>query len=207
MVHVGALEHRNVVGKQLQRHRIDHWGNRLGHRDNGQFVGAVIETGLGVLVGEKEQLAPTCTDCVFRPHCRGVPAGYADLYGVGELEAVSAEHAAQLDPRVGRWLRTGWRPGRDAPVSDERSLARVVKLAGRVRRGGPYAGWTVTKVASTSPQSASVTLSRDDAHIAVKIQARPGQRPPVKVSFGLPDGVPESALRAPVDAVSRVLRG
>lgn len=157
--------------------------------------------------GADKVLAPTCADCVFRPHCRGVPAGYAELYGLDELAAVSPEQAAQLDPRVGRWLRTGWRPGRDAPVSDERSLARVVKLARRVRRGGPYAGWVVTGVASTSPQSASVTLSRDDAHIAVQIQARPGQRPPVKVSFGLPEEIPESELHAPVNAVSKVLRG
>lgn len=157
--------------------------------------------------GADKVLAPTCAECVFRPHCRGVPAGYAEMYGVSELSAVSAEEQAQLDPRVGRWLRTGWRPGREAPASEQRSLARVVKLARRLRQSGPYAGWAVTSVESTSSRSASVTLSRDDEHIAVQIQAHPGQRPPVKVSFDLPEGVAESTLRDPVDAVARVLRG
>ncbi len=156
-----------------------------------------------------------CSSCVFRPHCRGVPAAYAEMYGTDELRAVSEEEAAALDPRVGRWLRTGWRPRRErrthAPArptgrDEDLALARLVRAAARVRRGGPYAGWSVDAVRSMSPRGVAVTLSQGARELGVHLEARPG-RSSIKVSFSLPDGVPEDALRAPVEAVSQVLRG
>ncbi|MCO4769219.1 MAG: radical SAM protein [Deltaproteobacteria bacterium] len=161
--------------------------------------------------------AEACGSCAFRPHCRGVPAGYAALYGTGELRAISEGEIEGLDPRVQRWMETGWRPGRGpsepsfesepaVPAPAPRDLARVVRLAKRIQRGGPYGGWRVARVRSTSPSSVAVQLARNGDALGVSIEARPQETPPVKVSFQLPAGVPEQELRGPVEAISLALR-
>ncbi len=161
--------------------------------------------------GSNKVHAEACDACVFRPHCRGVPAKYASLYGVDELRTVTAQEVATLDPRVRRWLDTGWRPGRreeraTAPASSK-ELARVVRLAKRVQAHSPYEGWRVVRVRAAASNAVAVRLERSGAELGVTIEARPGEAPPVKVSFQLPDGVEEAELRGPVAQISDALRG
>ena len=40
-----------------------------------------------------------CPTCVFWGQCRGVPAKYAEFYGTGELQPVSQEQLASVDPQ------------------------------------------------------------------------------------------------------------
>lgn len=184
-------------------HRIVHGGEEtltVTTDDNGNLGRVWNKYGYQ---GSDKLHAEACGDCVMQPHCRGVPAAYAELHGMSELVPLSAADVQELDPRVGRWLRTGWRPGREADHGHAET--QILKLAARLKRGGPYAGWPVRRV-GTIDGATIVTLQRGDESLDVRLAPK-GSSAGVKVSFGLPDGLPESELRAPVEAISRVLRG
>jgi len=148
-----------------------------------------------------------CADCAFTAECRGVPALYASVHGTDELRAVSQADVDGLDPRVRRWLTTGWRPGRGTKTergAPDRQLVRVVRLAKRLERGGTHGGWSVDGVRSASEREVVVTLRSGDAELGVVLEARASGP---KVSFRVGDGAEEAAVRRAVEAVSAALRG
>jgi len=155
-----------------------------------------------------------CAECTFHSHCRGVPADYATLHGTDELQPITSAQVSALDPRVRRWLETGWRPGREPSKGEgatspeqSRALLRVVQLARGLKRASPLSGWKFEGVQSTSPVGVLVTLSRDDISLGVKLEARPNQKRPVQVSFELPEGVLQESLRPVIEEISETLRG
>jgi len=156
-----------------------------------------------------------CADCTFHSHCRGVPADYATLHGTDELQPVSSAEVDQLDPRVRRWLETGWRPGREPSAGGEqkeespeetRALLRVVQLARGLKRASPFGDWRFENVQRISRIGVLVTLSREDASLHVKLEARPSQKRPVHVSFELPEELSQESLKPVVEAISEALR-
>jgi len=157
-----------------------------------------------------------CAECIFHPHCRGVPEDYAALHGTDELQPMSADDVGQLDPRVHRWLETGWRPGREpskagdvqggATSEESRALLRVIQLARGLKRASPLSGWSFESVESTSAAGVLVTLSQEDAILGVRLEARPNHKRSVHVSFDLPEGVLREHLEPVVEAISETLR-
>lgn len=149
-----------------------------------------------------------CAECVFSAECRGVPALYAALHGTDELQPVSPADVDALDPRVQRWLDTGWRPGREpAEARTEepsgKALVRVVRLAKRLAKDKAHGGWRVDGVRSASDRSVIVTLRRGEAELGVVLEAR-ATGP--KVSFQVGDGAAQDDVERAIDAVSAALR-
>lgn len=153
--------------------------------------------------GADKVLADTCSDCAFAASCRGVPAQYAAFHGLGALQPVPAADVAGLDPRVGRWLETGWRPGREPPTSDA-SLARMARVMRRLRAGAPWAGWEMAGWrAMPDGNGAIVTLTDDRRSLDVCITTRPR----LKMTFQPGPGTSTDEARPAIEAVAGALRG
>ena len=153
--------------------------------------------------GADKVLGPQCDRCVFRANCRGVPAQYASFHGLVALNAVSAEDLQALDPRVRRWLDTGWRPGR-APTDPQRDLKRIARLLRTLKAGAPWAGWALAGTrALADGQGAVVTLRSAAGSLDVTIRTRPS----LKVSFQPGEGTDAVHVRAPIEAMAGALRG
>lgn len=146
--------------------------------------------------------ADGCARCVFRPQCRGVPAEYAAFHGLDAL--VPVVDVKDLDPRVDRWLRTGWRPGRDPEPDRRGDIRRLARVVRRLRTGAPWAGWEIAGTRSmTDGGGAIVTLGSNDQRLDVRIAIRPR----FKVSFAPADGTGPEDARPPIEAVVAALRG
>ncbi len=153
--------------------------------------------------GADKVLAETCHQCVFFASCRGVPTEYAAYNGLAELQPVAEERVASLDPRVARWLDTGWRPGRAIPPKDP-ALARIARVVRRLRAGAPWAGWEMAGLrAMPDGNGAIITLADAGRSLDVCIT----NRPRFKMTFQPGPGTSTDEARATIEAVAGGLRG
>ncbi len=152
--------------------------------------------------GSDKVLAETCAQCGFRSECRGVPAEYADFHGLDELQPVFQEEIDELDPRVRRWLDTGWRPGRTPPPNA--ALARLARVVRQLREGAPWVGWGLAgHRALASGDGVVVTLAAGDGSLDVCITTRPR----FKMTFQPGPGTSTEQARAPIEAIANNLSG
>ena len=153
--------------------------------------------------GADKVLSEACEGCSFRASCQGVSAQYADIFGLDELHPFADAGIDRLDPRVRRWLDTGWRPGRaQAPsTADLLGIARVVR---RLRRGAPWAGWTVAGVRA-SPDGGGAIVSLMEAGRSLDVAV--ATRPHLKVTFQPGAGTSTDEARGAIEAIAGALRG
>ena len=156
--------------------------------------------------GSDKVFGPRCGACAFRAECRGVPREYVEFHGTDELVPVTRAQIEELDPRVARWLDTGWRPGRAEGGARPEPDPRVLRLALAVRDRGPYAGWSAGKArVERGGDAVVVPIRRGDESLLVRIDSGGlGKAARLRILPGI--GTDAEAVRTPGEAVLRAIQ-
>jgi MoaA/NifB/PqqE/SkfB family radical SAM enzyme len=146
-------------------------------------------------------LAESCGECVFRPRCRGVPAGYARKHGLGGLSPIGSGHALGLDRRSRQFLQYGSQVGRPGREDLPKEMERLAGMVALLSRGSPYHGWSYFRYLLLPEQGRAVVRMRmDGRHFDVHLHASP-----LRISFDPDPGTEPVALKAPVRSMLQAL--